>query len=100
MVVGKPIAQTVRERQDPLSNRQTAEYAVDEVSGQLAHAAATARRANASFAREGHEDLSRTAVTAKTGKAARHLAAGEKLSQLVFHGQRSDLQKYSELLDI
>ncbi len=91
VVVDEPIAQSVRERQHPLPNWQAAEHAVDEVSGQLTHATAAARRADAALAGEGDQDLPRATVAAKASKAPRHRAAGEQLEQLTFDEPRQAL---------
>ena len=88
VIVGQPIAQPEGERQDPLANRQAAEHAVDQVRGTLAHAPAAARRADAPLAREGDEDLSRTAVAPEAREATRHHATGQELAQLAFDEAR------------
>jgi hypothetical protein len=83
VVPGEGVAEAVRQGENPLPDRQTAENVVNEVSCQVGHAPAAARWTEPPpLARKRDQDLVPAAVAAESGEAARHGAAGEKLPKL------------------
>jgi len=77
------VAESMRQRQDPLPHGQAPEHVVGQMAGELRHAPPAARGTEAPpFTRKSNQDLVPALVAAKSREAAREHAAREKLAQL------------------
>jgi hypothetical protein len=86
MVVGEPVAQRMRQTQDPLAHGHMRHDLLDDVPRQRGHATRAAARAQtANLARQGHEAFVATVAAAKPGEAAGHVPAVEKLGETPGH---------------
>ena len=83
-VIGAPVAQGVGEGEDPLAHRHLGEDAIDEVRGGVGHAAAAARRAEATpLARERHEAVELAFVAVEPEEAVGEDSAAKKGAELL-----------------
>ena len=84
VIVGQPVAQSVRDREYPLPDRHVGrQHVVDEVRRALGHAPSPAARTNRPpFAREGHEPLERAVPAPHAGEAVRQHPTPEELPEL------------------
>jgi hypothetical protein len=72
-----------RHRQNPLARRPVGDHFVHEMRRELGHPPSSTRRAEpAPLAREGHEQVERTARTAHTTEAVRDISTGDDGAQL------------------
>jgi len=77
------LVQAIRERQDPLPDRDVRQHGVHEVGCPLCHAPSpTARTEAPSLAGERHEALERAAVAPYPCKAAAQHATAQEISEL------------------
>jgi hypothetical protein len=84
-----PVAEAIRQREDPLSYGDPGQSAVHELGGLSVHTAPAAARAEAApLARERHEPLEGAVTTADASETAGEHAAREKLSELALHEVR------------
>jgi len=85
VIVGEPVAQPVRDREDPLADRHVGrQHAIHEVCRALGHPpSAAARTDRAALAREGNQALERTVPAAYSREAVGQHPAAEEFSELV-----------------
>ena len=83
------IAKTVREAQHPLAHGYPRQHFVDETRGRFGHAPAAAARTEAPpFAGERYKSLERAVGAPEAREAVRQHAAGQEVSELLFHELR------------
>ena len=83
-VTGQGEAQVPGEAEDPLANRDRGEDALDEVGGDLVHAAAAAGGAEASaLTGEGDEEVGLAGAALEANEAVRGVAAAEERAELL-----------------
>ena len=83
VIPGEKVAQAIRERRDPLPDRDVRQHGVHEVGCPLCHAPSpTARTEAPSLAGERHEALERAAVAPYPCKAAAQHATAQEISEL------------------
>jgi hypothetical protein len=88
-IPGAAVTQGIRQRENPLPHGDFWEYAVDEMSGGVCHAASTARRAEPpTAAREGEQAVVAAAVAVQAQEAVGQHSAFEVGAQLSLYEAR------------